>query len=181
MTGAEFPADSPEWDAVIKIEDTVSHMDVRTGDMWIEVVTPVIQGQNRRRRGEQVQPGDLVLTSGEVVTPEKVLLLASTGVRHLEVIAPIDDLARGTFQRRRIGVIPTGKEVVDLDDIGGEPRLGQVIDTVTPYLRGLLGGFGFDVEVYPRTGDDAEALAASAKAALGPSIPAASLRTRSAS
>ncbi|BGP16914.1 hypothetical protein JCM10213v2_004922 [Rhodosporidiobolus nylandii] len=170
MTGAVFPSDA--FDAVVKVEDTVAVGDqAPEGSRRVRFAAAPRESQNRRKRGEQVQPGEVLLRNAERITPEKVMLLAAVGVSEVAVLPPA---AAGQQQEKRslgrVGIISTGKEVVPLSCLSAavEPQPGQVIDCVTPYLCALLRQRGYDPIVLSPSGDSSSAFAASVSSAVSP-------------
>lgn len=165
MTGAVFPSD--DFDAVVKVEDT-SHSS-GSGRPVVVFQAPISAGQNRRRRGEQVQAGEVILREGELVSPEKVLLLAATGISSVS-IRPSS--VKQPPQRGRVGIITTGKEVIPLSALSSaEPSPGQVVDCTTPYLCALLRSRGYEPIVFPRSGDSISSFSATVSSALSHSPP----------
>ncbi|KAJ9112371.1 hypothetical protein QFC19_000791 [Naganishia cerealis] len=85
---------------------------------YITINAPVDRNANCRFAGEDIQVGDVLLSAGEIVRKEHVMVLASVGIRDVEVEW---DGGKWTMQRQmtgkqqrrlRIGIINTGKEVV---------------------------------------------------------------------
>ncbi|BGP25336.1 molybdenum cofactor biosynthesis protein [Rhodotorula toruloides] len=168
MTGAVFPSD--EFDAVVKVEDAwrATASDA-AGRPVVVFKAPVVAGQNRRRRGEQVQAGEIVLREGELVSPEKVLLLVATGISSVSVRSVrFNQLPR----RGRVGIIATGKEVIPLSALSSaEPSPGQVVDCVTPYLCAVLRSRGYEATVFSPSGDSTSSFASTVSTALSSSSP----------
>lgn len=168
MTGAVFPSEA--FDAVVKVESTTPVKDVdELGRSLVRFNAAIRGGENRRKRGEQVGKGEVVLRRGERITPEKVLLLAAVGVQ--EVAVSSDDRTAVKRQWRvRVGVITTGKEVLPLSSFppGVKPLPGQVIDCTTPYLSSLLLSRGFQPAFFSPSGDSASSFASSVSSALSP-------------
>ena len=65
--------------------------------------------------------GDVVLRSGAVVRPIEIAILAETG--HAEVLMT---------PRTRVAILPTGNELVDVDE---KPGAGQIRNSNGPMLR----------------------------------------------
>ena len=99
MTGALLP---PGTDAVVKTED-VSPMEGKTG--FIVVHKTARPMENMARAGETLKREELVLKAGTILRPERIGVLASLGLRRVDV-----------FRRPHIGLLGTGNEIVDLEE-----------------------------------------------------------------
>ncbi len=100
LTGAPLPSGA---DAVVRQEDTS-----RDGDRLEIRVTPA-PGENIRRAGEDVRPGDLILASGRRIGPAEVGMLTSLGRGFVSV-----------RQRPRVAILSGGDELVEPDaDVSG--------------------------------------------------------------
>ncbi len=93
MTGAPVP---PGADAIVMVELTE-----RDGEDGVLVRAAVPEGNHIRRIGEDVHPGDVVVTEGTVLTPAHIGVLASVGREGVTVRRP-----------PRVGVLSTGDELV---------------------------------------------------------------------
>ena len=99
MTGALLP---PGADAVVKTED-VSPVEGKTGFIVVQkTATPM---ENVARAGETLKRGELVLKAGTILRPERIGVLASLGLRRVDV-----------FRRPHIGLLGTGNEIVALEE-----------------------------------------------------------------
>lgn len=112
MTGAPVPAGA---DAVVRVEDTMTEVGrVRAAFERAanasEILSPVLvlrsipAGRNVRLTGEDVEPGETVLTSGQALGPAEIGLLASLGFSRVPV-----------YRRPRVAVITTGDELLEID------------------------------------------------------------------
>ncbi|GAA5925562.1 hypothetical protein JCM1841_006367 [Sporobolomyces salmonicolor] len=173
MTGAIFP--SEEFDAVVKVEDALqtTELDER-GRKVVRFEGPAKWGQHRRRRGEQVRRGDEIVQAGERLTPEKILLLAASGVSSVDVrLSSLALALPRPAPRGRVGIISTGKEVIPLSSLSlspfaSEPLPSQVIDCITPFLSALLLSGGYEPVPLPCTGDSPTTFARAVSSALAP-------------
>lgn len=109
MTGAPMPEGA---DAVVMVERTRPGEGGGGAGGTVEVLAPVRQGENVRRRAEEVRAGDAVLTAGEVVGPAAIGLAASVGHDTLLV-----------FRRPRVAIISTGDELVDVTEVPGPGQI----------------------------------------------------------
>ncbi|MDE3007547.1 MAG: molybdopterin molybdotransferase MoeA [Acidobacteriota bacterium] len=122
MTGAPLP---PGADSVFMIEE----VDVLDEGRVVVIPRRASRGQNVRQPGEDVTPGDVLVVDGDVLSPPRIGVLASQGVRTV--------LAR---PRPRVGVVSTGNELITE---GGPLGPGQIRDTNGPLVRALLRDAGF--------------------------------------
>ena len=88
------------------------------------------QGQNIRRRGEDLTNGSVVLERGRRIKAADLGLIASLGIAETPV-----------FRRPRVVLFSTGDELCPLGD---KPRSGQIYDSNRYSLRGLLDGHPVD-------------------------------------
>ena len=121
-TGAPLPTLA---DAVLPLEwsdrgrkRVTSHRPVRSGDFV-------------RRVGDDIQPGDVAVSSGTILGPAQIGLLAAVG--RSKVLA---------YPRPRVTIVSYGKELVDIDR---EPGLGQVFDVNSYSLAAAAKEAGADV------------------------------------
>jgi len=89
---------------------------------------PLLAGSNVRRRGELFAVGRELGRPGDVVTPQRLALLAAAGAAALTVIP-----------RPRVTVISTGSE---LAASGTAPGPGQILDSNGPLLDALARAAG---------------------------------------
>ncbi len=123
MTGAPVP---PGATAIVMVEDTEGSPE---GDVVV-VTASAKPGQHIRPAGDDVNPGDPVITVGTELTPAHLGVLATIGVTHIAVV-----------RRPIVGVISTGDELVD----DGSPLApGQIRDSNRLTLRKLLESHGFE-------------------------------------
>jgi molybdopterin molybdotransferase len=106
MTGAPMPEGA---DAVVRYEDTDSGRD------QVRIDVAVNSGTNVRRAGEDMNPGDAILSPGRRLRPADLAACAALGNAWLEVA-----------RRPRVAVVSTGDELVEADT---EPDPGQIVDS----------------------------------------------------
>ena len=131
MTGAPVPAGA---DAVVPVEVTEAD-----GDS-VSILQAPGPGQHIRRAGEDFDAGTLLMSPGQDLGPGECALLASVG--HSPV------LVRGA---PRVAVVVTGDELVEPED---EPSAGQIRDSNSVALEGLVRGAGATPMRVSRVRDD---------------------------
>lgn len=130
LTGAPVPTGA---DTVVAQEDCIISSD------YIQF-NHCNAGGHIRRRGEEVQQGQLLLEAGTRLRAQEVGLLASQGFAEVEVYSPL-----------RIGLISSGNELCDL----GQPlQPGQIYNINSYSLGALFQGLGFQVTHYQKMPDN---------------------------
>ncbi|HEX2257873.1 MAG TPA: gephyrin-like molybdotransferase Glp [Afifellaceae bacterium] len=126
FTGALIPAGA---DTVAMQEDCEPHE--QEGQRFVAVPPGLKPGANRRRAGEDLEPGDVIASAGERLRPQELGAIASTGRTEVDVFRPL-----------RVALASTGDEVVR----PGTPKgPDQVYDSNHYLLRGLLATIGAEV------------------------------------
>ena len=115
LTGAPVPRG---FDAVVMQE----HCRVEHGT--VTVTMRPRPGQNIRRAGEDVRDGDRLVAQGDLLTPQKLALLAGSGISEVAV-----------FRQVRIGLISSGSE---LREPGETLQPGQIHNSNRIVLRAML-------------------------------------------
>ena len=105
-TGSNMPKKT---DAVVMIEYT----NVQRGDL--QIVKPVVPGQNVSKIGEDVKKNQVVLKKGTRITPYDIGILAALGYKNVEVM-----------QRPKVAVISSGDELIDLGEIQKNAKIYDV-------------------------------------------------------
>jgi len=142
FTGAAMPQNA---DTVFMQEDVIVDGDT--------VIVPkgLPLGANRRRAGEDVSAGEVVLPAGTVLEPQHVALAAALGMTEIEV-----------RRRLNVAIFSTGDEVVE----PGTPRAAAAIYDANRYLLNeLLTRLGAKVTDLGILADDADRLATALQAA----------------
>lgn len=135
MTGAPLPAGA---DAVQQVEKTR-----REGDR-VHLLEPVDPGKNVAKKGEDLKVGDRVLSSGKILLPAEVGILATVGKTSLSV-----------FRRPSVAILVTGDEIVE----PGEPCSGARIRNANgPFLRAQCEALGLETSYLGIARDREEAL-----------------------
>ncbi|MDY6983334.1 MAG: molybdopterin molybdotransferase MoeA [Pseudomonadota bacterium] len=122
FTGAPIP---PGADTVVMQENTEAR------DSGVAILQLPRAGENIRLRGHDIARGNVVLEAGQRLRPQDLGLLASLGVQRMSV--------RRTLTA---AIVNTGDEVVAP---GAELKAGQLYDSNSYTLAGLLQGLGFMV------------------------------------
>jgi molybdopterin molybdotransferase len=105
MTGAPVPEGA---DAVVMVERTAEEED---GAVAV-IMASVREGENIRRKAEDVRRGEVVLAAGEVVGPAAVGLLAAVGAAQPLV-----------YRKPRVAIVATGDELVAIDEYPGPGKI----------------------------------------------------------
>ena len=119
-TGGMLPQGA---DSVLMVEHT-DELDEHT----IEAYRSVAPGQHVLSIGEDVQAGQLLLSSGQPIRPQEAGLLAALGIESISV-----------FKKPVIGIISTGDEIVPISQ---NPEAGQIRDVNTYTLAGYVRKIG---------------------------------------
>ena len=127
MTGAVMPAGL---DTVVPQELVTLQ---KTGQTEVITIAPAVlqTGDNRRQRGEDLMQGRAALLKGELVTPARLGLAASLGLKTLKTWRPL-----------RVAYFSTGDEILSLGEL---PREGAVYDSNRYTVFGMLSRLGCQV------------------------------------
>jgi molybdopterin molybdotransferase len=106
MTGAPVPEGA---DAVTRMEDT--EKDGQAVRIFVEVPA----GQDIRLAGEDVRPGETVISRGDMIRPAEIGMLAALGRAFISV-----------HQKPLVAILATGNELVDVDE---NPSPWQIISS----------------------------------------------------
>lgn len=148
FTGAPMPEGPDGGPDTIYMEEDCE----RDGDV---VVLPagLKHGSNRRRRGEDVVTGDIVITKGSRLRPQEIGMAASVGCASLPV-----------FKKLRVAVFSTGDEICDPS---GDAPAGSIYDSNRYSTQAQLRELGCEVsDIGILPDDEATIAAALGKAAL---------------
>ena len=148
MTGAPIPAGA---DAVIRVEQTRL---MPVGRVRFET-TPKV-GQSILPRGTEMKARDVVLSSGSVLVPQELGLLAGVGRTTAKVILSA-----------RLAVLATGDELVEAEQM---PGLGQLRNSNGPMLMAQATRAGASPRYLGIARDDVKALRALVEEGLKASI-----------
>jgi molybdopterin molybdotransferase len=131
-TGAMLPDGA---NAVLPVERT--H---RRGDALVQALGEAELGEDVRRAGEEVLPGQTVLRAGRTIGPAELGVLASLGRSLIRCV-----------RRPRVSVLVTGDELLGLHEA---PRAGAVRDTNSYSISALAQCGGAEVSWTGRAADD---------------------------
>lgn len=132
-TGAPIP---PGADAVVMVEHT--HRDGHR----VRFTRPATPGQHVSPRGNDVREGQVVLRSGDVLSPARLGVAASFGLRTLPVLA-----------RPLVALISSGDELLDPDESEDRPAPGRIFDANRTMLAAICEEAGAAVRQLPLVRD----------------------------
>ena len=143
MTGAALP---PGTDTVVRYED----LDLAEGRATVRVPPPR-RGHNVHAQGSDQTAGNLLIASGQRLSPAEIAVAATVGAATLAVA-----------RRPRLAVVSTGDEIVP---IAAQPLPYQIRSSNAALLQAALALDGADCEVF-HLNDDLASLKASLPALL---------------
>jgi putative molybdopterin biosynthesis protein len=145
VEGADFkyvntgnPIKDP-YDAVIMIEDVLQGEEGQ-----VQILRPAYPYQHVRQIGEDIVATEMILPSRHKIRPMDIGALISGGIERVNV-----------YKSPRIGIIPTGSEIVE---DASQVREGTIIDSNSHVFKGLVESLGGVAKRYPPTEDDYEKL-----------------------
>ncbi|MBF0220288.1 MAG: molybdopterin molybdotransferase MoeA [Gammaproteobacteria bacterium] len=134
FTGAPVPEGA---DTVVMQEDCL----VDGSHLYVAKLPKI--GANIRRRGEDIDAGDLILPAGTQLLPQHLGLAASVGVAELTV-----------YRRLKVALLASGDELV----MPGQPLgAGQIYNSNQFTAAGLLQSLGCEVVTFGMVADTLEA------------------------
>jgi len=135
MTGGKMPDGT---DTVVMQER------VQVNNTLITINTENSTGQNVRHAGEDISVGEKVLSTGKLLTPADLGLLASIGIANVNVIRKV-----------RVAFLSTGDE---LKPVGGPLSEGEIYDSNRYTLFGMLQRFGAEISDLGVIRDDPQSI-----------------------
>lgn len=125
FTGASIPDGA---NAVIMQEDAIHTGDKSTVSFEISLKA----NQNIRPLGQDIQSGDVILTAGQLLSPQRIGLLASVGIAQVKVLRPL-----------KVAILSTGDELVE----PGHALSGtsQIYNSNRYMLTAMLKSLDFEV------------------------------------
>ena len=133
-TGSPIPKDA---DAVVMVEFT------ERNERTINILKPVYPGENISPKGEDIEEGQVILKTGEQLSPAKIGVLAALGKKEARVYA-----------KPQVAVVPTGTEI---REIGSVLKGGQIYDINSYTLISLISKNGAviaKIKAVPDTADE---------------------------
>ncbi|MBI1386524.1 MAG: molybdopterin molybdenumtransferase MoeA [Rhizobiales bacterium] len=141
LTGAVVPEGA---DTIAMQEDVELSGPADAVGATVRVPAGLKPGANRRRAGEDVSAGSVVVAAGRRLRPQDIAAIASTGAARVVCHAPL-----------RVAVVSSGDEVLRV----GEPFApGKVYDANAPMLAALARGLGNEVTDLGILPDEPEAV-----------------------
>ena len=155
MTGGMMP---PGSDTVV-IQEHVQAQMKGTTVQSIAIDNTTSAGRNVRQAGEDIRAGEVIIASGEHISPAHVGLIASLGIDKVTV-----------FRRLKVAFFSTGDELRALEEHAGETLgPGELFDSNRHTLYAMLTNLGvelLDLGVVPDTAEDTKnAIATAAQTA----------------
>lgn len=135
------------YDAVIMAEDLLEV----DGDT-VQIMAAVSPWSHIRPIGEDIVAGEMLLPGHHRIRPADIGVLLGGGICHVQVTA-----------RPRVGIIPTGTEMIPP---GQEPGEGQIIDSNSGMFAALVQQYGGVPDVSPIIEDDYEKILAAVRRAV---------------
>ena len=124
-------------DAVVMVEDIVYAEGDGVQDLGncpVTLYASIAPWGNVRQIGEDICAGEMLLTSNVCIEPAAMGAMLAAGVQSVEVIA-----------RPRVGIIPTGDEVVAPS---ANPKPGDVMEFNSTIFSGMMRTWGAEPVVY---------------------------------
>lgn len=138
MTGAPVPSSA---DTVVPVEQLIFSAD----DTSVQVNAQPEQGENVRKRGENLRQGQVLLPADTQVNAACIAALTAQGISQISVRPPVN-----------VGILTTGNEVLDHR---ATLAPGQIHDSNGPAIGTLLSQPHIQWESLGRLPDDQDALA----------------------
>ena len=133
FTGAKVPSSAS---AVVMQEQT----EVKGKEL--SVLASISEGQNIRRKGNELRKGDSVFLPGKLINPTTVGLLTSLGLTSISV-----------YKKPIVRIISTGDELIPA---GNALQEGQIYESNSSTLASVMQKFGFDCSEKSHLKDDFE-------------------------
>lgn len=149
MTGAPVPQGA---NAVVMVEDTDASWDENTDIPHpVNIYKPAIEGANIRKRGENIQAGDVILKAGHKIGASEMGMLAALGIGQVTVI-----------KRPKVVIMSSGDELVGVDEPLGNGQIRDVNSYTLSQLVRDMGGIPIILPIAKDTKDSIRAMFESA-------------------
>lgn len=150
FTGAAMPLGV---DTIAMQEDCEPH--IQDDRPYVAIPPGLKEGANCRKSGEDVLAGTTVLVPGERLRPQDVAAIASLGLHETSV-----------FRKLKVAVISTGDELLrPAADV--TPKPGEVFDSNSLMLKGLLESVPVEVQDFGVLPDDLDLIRSTIAKAAG--------------
>ena len=138
-TGAALPegADSVAMEEDVRIEEDIEEgVEEGVEEAFVHIPQGLRRGANRREAGDDIRSGTLLLTKGHRLDATSCAVLASLGVRQVELLP-----------RLRVALFSSGAEIKSESENQDERQLGaaQIFDSNAVLLRHWLLSLGCEV------------------------------------
>lgn len=131
----------PPYDAVIMAEDLLE-----IGDDTVQIMAAVPSWNHVRPIGEDIVAGEMLLSGYHKIRPIDIGVLLSGGICEIDV-----------FCRPKVGIIPTGTEIIEPDQA---PEEGSIIESNSRMFAAMARQYGGAPKRYPVVEDDYEKIKA---------------------
>ncbi len=142
-TGCPLPENA---DAVVMPEYT----SIEKGK--VKVFRSVLSGENIAKQGEDILKGEVFIIKGRKIRPQDLGGIMGLGYKEVKV-----------YKKPLVGIIPTGDELVSYPE---EAECGNLIETNSWVLKGLVDEAGGQAKVYPIVKDNLTKIKTALKKAL---------------
>ena len=136
----------PPYDAVIMAEDLLE-----TAEDEVQIMEAASGWQHVRPIGEDIVAGEMLIPGGHKIRPIDIGVLLSGGILEVEVI-----------KQPKVGLIPTGTEIIEPDK---EPGEGDIIESNTRMFAAMTVNYGGIPHRYAPVEDDYDKIKAAIKKA----------------
>jgi len=145
MTGGKIPKGA---DSIVIVENSSGFLDSKTVKIFKEAKI----GEHIRKRGEEVQEGDVVISKGTCITPSEIGILATFGCEKISVMI-----------KPKVGIFVTGNELIEP---GHKIKLGQIYNSNFYVFSELVEQSGAEIVMSEVIKDDKDSLQKSFSTAL---------------
>ncbi|MBW2622198.1 MAG: molybdopterin biosynthesis protein [Deltaproteobacteria bacterium] len=137
--------------AVIMIEQVED-----AGEDLVRIEAAAFPWQHVRKVGEDIVATEMVISQNTILGPYELGAVAASG--HREILVK---------KRPRVYIIPTGSELVSIEDMNGEPAPGVVVEYNSVILKALVERAGGEAVVHKIVTDDYPSIRGALEEAVG--------------